>query len=62
MTTPTDDALLGRAVRNARDTQVRKGVKHPRWVAVMCAFCLGSTMAKELVQRYGMDPDELVAR
>lgn len=57
-----DADLLGRAVRNARDRQSRKGVRHPRWVAVMDSFALGSTYAQQLCRRFGLDPDEAVKR
>jgi hypothetical protein len=52
-----DHELLGRAVRNARDTTKRKGTPHPRWVAVMHVFLLGSTSAQKLCSRFGLDPD-----
>jgi hypothetical protein len=54
--------LIGRAVRNARARDRRKGQKHPRWVAVMDAFALGSGFAHELCRVHGLDPDELVRR
>ena len=54
--------LIGRAVRNARARDRRKGQKHPRWVAVMDAFALGSGFARELCRVHGLDPDELVKR
>jgi len=57
-----DDELLARAVRNARDRSKRKSVKHPRWVAVMDAFALGSGYAQQLCRRFGLDPDEMVKR
>lgn len=53
----TDVKLLERAVRNARPN--RRG-KAPRWVGVMDAFALGSTYAKLLCRRFGLDPDEQV--
>ncbi len=58
----TDDELLRRAVLSARDSRYRKGIKHSRWVAVMSAFCLGSTFAHQLCARFGIDPDEQVRR
>jgi hypothetical protein len=63
-TTPgvPDAELLRRAVHSARDRHSRKGVKHPRWVAVMNTFGLGSSYAHALCRRYGLDPDEQVAR
>ena len=57
-----DEKLLERAVRNARSREHRKGEKHPRWVAVMDAFALGSTFATQLCARFGFDPDEMVKR
>lgn len=57
-----DAALLGRAVHSCRDRSKRKGQKHPRWVAVMDAFALGSTFSRALCLRFGLDPDEPVAR
>lgn len=56
-----DSVLLHRAVRTARAND-RKGVKHPRWVAVMHCFSLGSTYARQLCERYGLNPDEEVKR
>lgn len=55
-----DDELVRRAVRSARSRNYRKGVKHPRWVAVMDLFGLGSTFSHELCRRYGLDPNEEV--
>lgn len=57
-----DETLLGRAVRSARDRSARKGQRHARWVAVMDAFALGSTYARILCRRFGLDPDEMVKR
>jgi hypothetical protein len=57
-----DDELLRCAVRCARDRETRKGVRHPRWVAVMDSFALGSTFAHQLCRRFGLDPDEMVKR
>ena len=57
-----DAELLRRAVENARDISKRKGYKHPRWVAVMGAFSLGSTFARQLCRRFGLNPDEMVSR
>ncbi|WP_156959039.1 hypothetical protein [Labrenzia sp. DG1229] len=58
----SDDTLLERAVRSARARSTRKGVKHPRWTAVMDAFSLGSTYSRELCRRFGLNPDEMVKR
>lgn len=57
-----DAALLKRAVRGARSSQYHKRVKHPRWVAVMDTFSIGSTYAHQLCRRFGFNPDELVSR
>lgn len=57
-----DEKLLGRAVRGARSHKHRKGQKHWRWVAVMDTFGLGSTYAHQLCRRFGLDPEEKVAR
>jgi hypothetical protein len=56
-----DEELLRRAVQSAR-ANIRKGVKHYRWVAVKDAFLLGSTYSQQLCVRFGYDPDELVHR
>lgn len=58
----SDEELLRRAVAHARDGLSRKGEKHPRWVAVMDSFALGSTYAHILCKRFGFDPDEMVKR
>lgn len=57
-----DEELLRRAVGNCRGLLHRKGVKHPRWVAVQDAFGLGSGYSGQLCRRFGLDPDELVSR
>ena len=57
-----DDELIRRAVANCRGRDMRKGVKHCRWVAVMDTFALGSTYAHELCRRFDLDPDEMVSR
>jgi hypothetical protein len=57
-----DEKLIERAVRSARCRDSRKGYLHPRWVAVMDCFGLGSTYAYELCRRFGLDPDEKVKR
>jgi hypothetical protein len=57
----TDEDLLRRAVANARSRNTR-GFEHYRWVAVKEAFSLGSTYAKALCQRFGIDPDEMLRR
>lgn len=57
-----DAELLARAVRGARVLTGGASVQHPRWVAVMAAFGLGSTYACQLCRRFGLDPDEKVKR
>lgn len=57
-----DDELLRRAVTTALSREHRKGMKHPRWAAVMSAFMLGSTYAHQLCARFGLDPSEQVRR
>jgi len=56
-----DDDLLGRAVRGAKPRlggKARQG--RPRWTCVMDLFGLGSTYARQLCRKYGVDPDEMV--
>jgi len=55
----SDDDLLRRAVRGAR---AQRPERHPRWVAVMDLFALGSTYSHALCRRFGFDPDEQVQR
>lgn len=57
-----DSDLLERAVKSCRGRDYRKGQKHPRWVAVMDTFTLGSTYSHQLCRRFGLDPDEQVKR
>lgn len=57
-----DDELLRRVVKTCRALAYRKGTPHPRFVAVMDNFLLGSTSAAELCRRFGFDPDEMVRR
>lgn len=57
-----DEELLRRAVRSCRSLQGRATDKHPRWVAVMERFGLGSTFAQQLCRRFDLDPDEKVRR
>ena len=57
-----DEALLRRAVGAARSRRSRRGEKHERWVAVMDAFQLGSTFARQLCRRFDLDPNEMVKR
>jgi hypothetical protein len=56
----SDAELLRRAVRNARSPYTAGS--HWRWVAIKDLFLLGSTFSRELCQRFGLDPDELVRR
>lgn len=58
----SDEDLLRRVVRNARSHGHLRGIKHPRWVAVMSAFAVGSTYANIICRRFGFDPDEMVKR
>ncbi len=52
----SDEELLRRAVIGAR-----KGRGYqPRWVCVMDRFMLGSTYARQLCDRFGLNPDEKV--
>jgi hypothetical protein len=53
----SDDELLRRAVRSARP----KYKASPRWAAVMDTFGLGSTYARQLCHRFGLDPNETFA-
>jgi hypothetical protein len=57
-----DAELIRRAVHSCRDVDLRKGVSHPRWAAVMSTFLLGRTYSRELCERFGFDPDEKVSR
>lgn len=54
--------LLWRAIKTARSAKYRKGAKHPRWVAVMETFLLGSTYSWQLCVKFGFNPDEMVSR
>lgn len=56
------EELLRRAVKSALDMSANKGVKHPRWTAVMSVFLLGSTYSWKLCEWAGVDPDEMVSR
>lgn len=53
----TDAGLVERAVRNAG----RTGPPRPRWAAVRDVFAVGSTSARVLCRRYGLNPDGEVA-
>jgi len=54
-----DAKLLSQVVRNVR---AQRGRKQLRWVAIMDLTALGSTYARQLCRRFGMDPDEEVKR
>lgn len=58
----SDEKLLERAVRSARDSTAPSHHKHPRWVAVSQVFALGSTYSHQLCRRFGLDPEEMVTR
>lgn len=51
----SDSQLLRRAVTATR--RDRAGKLQPRWVAVMDVFGLGSTYARQLCVRYGLNPE-----
>lgn len=53
----TDTELLKRAITTARPLQLGP---MPRWGAVRDTFAVGSTVAKGLCRRFGIDPDETV--
>lgn len=55
-----DAELLRRAVEGARCRKERGW--HPRYVAVMETFVLGSTFSWQLCARFGLDGDEKVKR
>lgn len=52
----TDEELLARAVRCCRKSRRY----HTRAEAVMHTFVLGSTYARDLCRRFGLDPDDRV--
>lgn len=51
-----DPGLVWRAVMNA--TKNPRAANHPRWVYMRDAFAVGSTVAKDICRRFGLDPDE----
>lgn len=55
-----DDKLLERAVKGCRSRIQDRRCKHSRWVHVADTFALGSTFARQLCDRFGVDPDEAV--
>jgi hypothetical protein len=54
-----DAELLGRVIRRHFNGRGR-GRRKPRWVWVSDRFALGSTYARQLCRRYGVDPDDEV--
>lgn len=52
----TDSDLVSRAVRNAH----RGHASRARWAHVMDAFAVGSTVARELCERFDLQPDVVV--
>lgn len=56
---PSDGDLVLRAIHNA-PRLLAPGV--PRWVAVRNTFAVGSTTAKALCHRAGLDPDEVLRK
>ncbi len=56
----SDEDLVRQAVRHARDRDKQKGERHPRWMAVMSIFAVGSGYARGLCMRFDLDPDEMV--
>lgn len=52
----TDAELVERVVRSAG------AGRGPRWIAVRHKFVVGSTTARVLCRRFGLDPDEEVHR
>ena len=51
------EELVKRAMRNARPNST---INAPRWVAVKDTFGCGSTVAYELCEAFGMNPEEEV--
>lgn len=54
------ESMVERAVRNAKPHFTFTG-DAPMWVAVMDAFGLGSTYARDLCRKHNLDPDETVS-
>jgi len=52
----SDADLVERAVRAARSPVWRQ---RPRWASVKRVFCCGATRARELCERFNLDPDEI---
>lgn len=50
--------LIGRVMRNLRPCRGERNVM--RWVLVMAAFGVGSTVAHALCWEFSMDPDEVI--
>jgi hypothetical protein len=55
---PSDEAMLERAVKIARRYGAKR--RHPRWTAVVDALAVGSSVARAMCERFGLDPDEMV--
>lgn len=51
-----DADLIGRVMNNIASKGARTGGQ-PMWATVADRFCLGSTYANQLCERYGFDPD-----
>ena len=58
----TDEELLRRVVTLSVHPTDKRGVSRPRWSVVADRFALGSTYAKQLCRRFGVDPDERMER
>lgn len=55
-----DAELIRRVIEVASFRVVRRGRATPLWSVVSNRFCLGSTYAQQLRQRFGFDPDQPV--
>ena len=53
----THENFVKRAMLNAKPHCCGES---PRWVAVMDTFATGSTVARDLCDYYGLDPDEKI--
>ncbi len=54
---PSDSELLRRAIKNAKPV-LKAGETVPRWAVITELLLVGSTTAKALCKRFGIDPDE----
>ena len=52
----SDEELVNRAMRNLKSQKIDS--EEPRWVCVKNTFGVGSTVARAMCEKYGMDPDE----